>query len=180
MCAHKFNIYTASWAYCMNYFDCESIIILHDFSSSCWNRIDCALWIPTISARCCCRNQRNFSWANRCILDGTSNVSAVWWHWHRLQCDKPPCTNCVQRDSQEPKPSDPNNYSNTHEIFSNRWRKLIQLTNSWRHFILSLYSDILQYNNTSNGRFKVLRGLKNVHDAVKVIEVDGKPEMDVW
>lgn len=34
----------------------------------------------------------------------------------------------------------------------------------------------IQYNNTGNGRWTVLRGMKNIHEAGQVIEVDGKTE----
>lgn len=37
-----------------------------------------------------------------------------------------------------------------------------------------------QFNCTSNGRWKVIRGVKNVHDAGRAIEVDGQMEMTVW
>lgn len=37
-----------------------------------------------------------------------------------------------------------------------------------------------QFHNISNGRWKVFRGIKNVVDVGRAIEVDGKTEMTVW
>lgn len=39
---------------------------------------------------------------------------------------------------------------------------------------------VRQYNDTSNGVFKVLRGIKNVRDLGKVLEIDGEDEHDAW
>lgn len=41
-------------------------------------------------------------------------------------------------------------------------------------------SFLFQFNNTSSGRWKVLRGLKNVHEAGNAIEVDGETELKIW
>lgn len=39
---------------------------------------------------------------------------------------------------------------------------------------------ISQFNCTSNGRWKVIRGVWRVHDAGRAIQVDGQTEMSVW
>lgn len=39
---------------------------------------------------------------------------------------------------------------------------------------------IFQYNDSDNGRFKVLRGSKNVFDLNRVVEIDGKDEMEFY
>lgn len=43
-------------------------------------------------------------------------------------------------------------------------------------FILS----ICQYNHTSNGIFKVLRGVKNTRDLGKIVQINGEDEEEAW
>lgn len=39
---------------------------------------------------------------------------------------------------------------------------------------------LLQYNDSFNGRFTVLRGKKNIHDVARIVEIDGKPQLSTW
>lgn len=38
----------------------------------------------------------------------------------------------------------------------------------------------MQSNNTSNGRWKIYRGIKNIYEAGQAVEVNGQRELTVW
>lgn len=63
--------------------------------------------------------------------------------------------------------------------FHNRMNSLCCLRSFGSEAYLHLnYS--FQYNYTSNGVFKVIRGSKNYRDLGRVVEVDGQTELKVW